>query len=146
MLSWCLRRVVIDTNVLTGALLKPAGHNRRVVRACLEGKWKPLIGQALFLEYEDVLGRRHLYHSSPLSKGEREELFAAFLSVCEWVEVYFSWRPNLPDEGDNHIVELAVAGGAAMIVTQNVRDFRRAQLRFPGLRALRPLEALKELP
>jgi len=137
---------VIDTNVLTGALLKPAGHNRRVVRACLEGKWKPLIGQALFLEYEDVLGRSQLYRSSPLSKGEREELFAAFLSVCEWVEVYFSWRPNLPDEGDNHIVELAVAGGAAMIVTHNVRDFRRAQLRFPGLRELTPQEALKELP
>jgi uncharacterized protein len=137
---------VIDTNVLTGALLRRAGHNRRVIRACLDGKWKPLIGEALFLEYEDVLGRGHLYSSSPLSKREREELFAAFLSVCEWVEIYFSWRPNLPDEGDNHIVELAVAGGAVMIVTHNVRDFRRAQLRFPGLRALRPQEALKDQP
>jgi uncharacterized protein len=145
MLSWVLCRVVIDTNVLTGALLKRAGHNRRVIRACLEGRWKPLIGQALFLEYEDVLGRSHLYHSSPLSKKEREEFFAAFLSVCEWVQVYFSWRPNLSDEGDNHIVELAVAGGAEMIVTHNVRDFRRAQLRFPGLRAVTPQESLKEL-
>ena len=70
MLSSFLRRVVIDTNVLTGALLKRAGHNRRVIRACLEGKWKPLIGQTLFLEYEDVFGRTHLYRSSPLSKIE----------------------------------------------------------------------------
>jgi len=90
---------VIDTNVLTGALLKPAGHNRRVVRACLEGKWKPLIGQALFLEYEDVLGRSQLYRSSPLSKGEREELFAAFLSVCEWVEDIFPGGPTCPMKG-----------------------------------------------
>jgi uncharacterized protein len=137
---------VIDTNVLIGALLKRASHNRGVIRGCLEGKWKPLIGQALFLEYEDVLSRAHLFRSSPLSPPERQEFFAAFLSVCEWVEVYFSWRPNLPDEGDNHVVELAVAGGAARIVTHNVRDFRRSQIRFPGLQVLTPQEFLKELP
>ncbi|HEV2349206.1 MAG TPA: putative toxin-antitoxin system toxin component, PIN family [Terriglobia bacterium] len=136
---------MIDTNILTGALLNRAGHNRAVIRACLERKWRPLIGQALFLEYEDVLGRRHLFRSCPLSQGERQEFFAAFLSVCEWVEIYFSWRPNLPDEGENHIVELAVAGGAEVIVTNNGRDFRRAQLRFPGLRTVSPHEFLKEL-
>ena len=136
---------MIDTNVLAGALLKRAGHNREVIRTCLEGKCRPLIGQALFMEYEDVLGRKHLFHSCPLSGRERQEFFAAFLSVCEWVEIYFSWRPNLPDEGDNHIVELAVAGGAEMIVTNNVRDFRHAQLRFPGLRTVSPHEFLKEL-
>ncbi|MGD0698073.1 MAG: putative toxin-antitoxin system toxin component, PIN family [Terriglobia bacterium] len=140
-----MRLAVIDTNVLTGALLKRAGHNREVIRACLEGKWRPLIGQALFLEYEDVLGRRGLFRSCPLSERERQEFFVAFLSVCEWVQIYFSWRPNLPDEGDNHIVERAVAGGAEMIVTNNVRDFRRAQLRFPALRTVSPHEFLKEL-
>ena len=136
---------MIDTNVLTGALLRRTGHNRRVIRACFEGECRPLIGQALFLEYEDVLGRSHLYASSPLAKKERDEFFAAFLSVCEWVEVYFSWRPNLPDEADNHIVELAVAGGAAMIVTNNIRHFGRAQLRFPGLRAVTPRDFIREL-
>jgi len=122
-----------------------SGHNSEVIRAGLERKWRPLIGQALFLEYEDVLGRSHLFRSCPLSEGERQQFFAAFLSACEWVEIYFSWRPNLPDEGDNHIVELAVAGGAEMIVTNNVRDFRRAQLQFPGLRTVSPHEFLKEL-
>lgn len=136
---------MIDTNVLIGALLKRGGHNREVIRACLESKWKPLIGQALFMEYEDVLGRGQLFRLCPLSQRERQEFFAAFLSVCEWVEIYFSWRPNLPDEGDNHIVELAIAGGAEMIVTNNVRDFRRAQLRFPGLRIVSPDDFLKEL-
>jgi len=54
-----------------------------------------------------------------------------------------SWRPNLPDEGDNHIVELAVAGGAAMIVTNNVRDFRGAELRFPRVRIVAPRELVE---
>jgi putative PIN family toxin of toxin-antitoxin system len=141
-----LDRVVIDTNVFAGALVGGTGYNRRVIRACLSGRLKPLMGQALFLEYEDVLNRRSLFRTSPLSPQERQELFAAFLSVCEWVQIYFSWRPNLPDEADNHIVELAVAGGAAMIVTNNLRDFQGADLRFPDLRMVAPRELVKELP
>ena len=72
-------------------------------------------------------------------------MFAAFLSVCEWVQVYFSWRPNLADEADNHLVELAVAGGAVAIVTNHIRHLQKGQLRFPGLRALTPRALLKEI-
>lgn len=138
-------RVVVDTNVLAGALIGRSTHNRRVIRACLEGRFRPLLGQTLFLEYEDVFGREDLFRESPLSRTERREFFAAFLSVSEWVQVYYLWRPNLPDEADNHLVELAVAGHAAMIVTNNSRDFRTAELRFPDLRVVTPRELIKEL-
>jgi tetratricopeptide (TPR) repeat protein len=73
----------------------------------------PLVGEALFLEYEDVLGRVQLMEKSPLSLAERERFLDAFLGVCEWVDIYFGWRPNLRDENDNHLVELAVAGDLA---------------------------------
>ena len=136
-------RVVIDTNVLIGALIGRLGNNRQAIRACFDGRLKPLIGQTLFLEYEDVMGREALVRNCPLSPAERQEFFAAFFSMCEWVQVYYSWRPNLMDEADNHIVELAVAGGARMIVTNNVRDFRRAELRFPGVRTVTPREVMK---
>jgi putative PIN family toxin of toxin-antitoxin system len=144
MLSSKLDRVVVDTNVLAGALIGRAGSNRWVIRACLEGRLKPLIGQALFLEYEDVLSRKDLYRAFPLSPTERRELFLAFLSVCEWVQIYFSWRPNLPDESDNHVLELAVAGGAAAIITNNIRDFHAAELKFPGLRVVTPRKLAQE--
>lgn len=36
------------------------------------------------------------------------------------------------DEGDNHVAELAVAGGASMIVTNNRADFAGSDLRFPA--------------
>ena len=85
-----------------------------------------------------VLGRRHLFERSPLNARERLRLFESFLSVCDWVKVYYLWRPNLKDEGDNHVLELAVAGGASMIVTNNLADFRGSDLRFPDVRILNP--------
>jgi putative PIN family toxin of toxin-antitoxin system len=140
-----VQRIVVDTNVFAGALLRAEGYRRQVLRACLEERWRPIMGQALFLEYEDVLGREPVFRKSPLSAAERRELFGAFLSVCDWVHVYYLWRPNLRDEGDNHIFELAVAGGAEAIVTNNVGNFRSAELRFPGLQVLAPRDALREL-
>ena len=101
------------------------------------------MGAALFHEYEDVMLHSDPMWKSPLRSEERQTLFEAFLSVCEWVKVYFLWRPNLPDEGDNHLLELAIAGGADTIVTNNVRDVRRGELSFPSLQILTPAEFLK---
>ncbi len=64
---------------------------------------------------------------------------------AEWVRVYYAWRPNLPDEGENHLVELAIAGGAEFIVTRNLRDLQRMELRFPQLKVVSPEDFLKEL-
>ena len=41
-------------------------------------------------------------------------------------------------------MELAVAGRAEVIVTWNTQDFQRAELRFPGLRIVRPNDFLEE--
>jgi len=72
-------------------------------------------------------------------------VLAALAAVGRWVCVYYGWRPNLPDEGDNHLIELAVVGGARAIVTHNVRDLRRGQLLWERLRILTPSECLEEL-
>ena len=139
-----LCQVVLDTNVFVSACLG-SGPANQVMRGCLAGACKPLMGAALFAEYEDVLARDALWLSSPLTREERHDLFDVFLSVCQWTRVYFAWRPNLPDEGDNHLIELAVAGNASVIVTRNLRDLARGELRFAGLRVLDPVSFLKEL-
>jgi len=69
-------------------------------------------------------------------------LWAAIVSRCLWVRVYYLWRPNLHDEADNHVVELAVAGNAEAIVTHNTRRFRRNELRFPRLGIVTPRELI----
>jgi predicted nucleic acid-binding protein len=138
-------RIVVDVNILVAALRSPAGRNREVIRACVMDRALPLMGAALFLECESVLGREHLFHASPLSFRERREFFEGFLGLCEWVPVFYLWRPNLPDEGDNHILELAVAGAAQAIVTNNVADFRRGELSFPNVAILTPKQFLEKI-
>jgi len=109
------------------------GAPRHVIRLALLGEVTPVMGNALFGEYEDVLARGPILAKCILDKGEIRELLNAFYSVCEWTSVYFLWRPNLRDEADNHLTELALAGGANTIVTTNKQDFRNSDLTFPDL-------------
>ena len=137
-------RIVVDTNVFAAAVSSPEGASREVLRRCLLDRYEPLMGQALLAEYESVLARAEPFAASPIDESERDALWSALASRCRWVRVYYLWRPNLPDEADNHVVELAVAGGAEAIVTHNTRDFARAELHFPGLHVLSPGELIAE--
>lgn len=58
-------------------------------------------GTALLSEHEDAPGRAELFRNSRLTSDEREESLDIFLAARHWTRVYFGWRPNLPDEGDN---------------------------------------------
>lgn len=98
--------------------------------ACLQGKYTPLFGVALLAEYEDVLRRDEIFTDTNLSLSERNDLLDDILSVSQWVQIFYLWRPNLIDESDNHLVELAVAGNASYIVSHNTKDFRQSQLSF----------------
>jgi uncharacterized protein len=133
--------IVVDTNVFVGACLGTGAANR-VIEACLLERFQPLMGAALLAEYEDVLARTPLFAKSRLSTAERTELLDIFLATCRWTRIYFGWRPNLRDEGDNHLVELAMAGGASCIVTRNVRDLKSMELKFPGLAIATPAQLL----
>jgi len=52
---------------------------------------------------------------------------------------------DLPDPADRHVVEAALASGAAQIVTANLRDFPRGALAAVGLHAIHPDEFLRDL-
>ncbi|MBK1733012.1 PIN domain-containing protein [Thiococcus pfennigii] len=134
--------VVIDTNVFVSALRSTGGASRGVLRRALTGVFQPLFGNALWLEYQDLLG--HQVWGETTTPAERLQVLSALAKQGRWVKVYYGWRPNLPDEADNHLIELALAGGAAAIVTHNVRDVRRGELRLGDLRILTPVESLEE--
>lgn len=134
----------MDTNVFVSALLKSSSAPRQVFRLCLQKTIQPLMGNALFSEYEEVLGRDSIFKNSLLNARERDNLFNAFLSVCKWLPVYYLWRPNLPDEADNHLLELAIAGNAQWLVTGNAKDIMQGELRLGNCSILTPARFLKE--
>jgi predicted nucleic acid-binding protein len=110
----------------------------------IEGTIDTVMGEALFSEHEDVLARSDLFENCRLNQAERSELLDIYIAQTDWVRIYFGWRPNLRDEGDNHLIELAVAAGANLIITRNVRDFKNMELSFPRIRIITPEDFLRE--
>lgn len=119
--------------------------SRALLRAALTGRYQPLFGNALWLEYEDLLGRDSVW-TEAATRTEWCTMLRALAAAGRWVTVYYGWRPNLPDEGDNHLIELAVAGNAEAVVSFNKKDLMSGQLIMPNLRILTPAECLEILP
>jgi hypothetical protein len=40
------------------------------------------------------------------------------------------WRPNLRDEGDDFVLQIAIVAWPCTIVTHNIVDFTHAEMRF----------------
>ena len=135
--------VVVDTSVLISALIGEQGPSREILRRCLQGTYNPLISNALFQEYEDVSGRKQILDLCSLKDNEIRDLLNSFYSVCDWVAIYYLWRPNIKDEGDNFLIELALAGNADCIITNNINDLNNAELKFPELRIITPEQMLR---
>lgn len=134
--------VVIDTNVFVAGLRSGGGASRVVMRRALGGTLQPLFGNALWMEYQDLLSRP--VWGDATTADERQSVLAALAHQGRWVTVYYGWRPNLPDEADNHLIELALAGGAKAIITHNVRGLRGGELQLGALRVMTPAQCLEE--
>ena len=101
------------------------------------------MGDALFAEYEELVQRGSLWRGVPVTAIERETLLDDFCAAAIWQPIYFRWRPNLPDANDDHVLELAIAGGVEHLVTHNARDFSRGELKFASPRVVTPAQHLK---
>ena len=137
-------KVVIDTSIWISALLTKESNSREVIRLALQSKLAPQMSETLFHEYESVMKRPKIQNNCVLNKKDQEALFNALISVSRWNEVYYLWRPNLSDENDNFVIELAVASGAKYVITYNLKDFKTAELSF-NCQIMTPEQFLKEI-
>lgn len=137
-------RVLLDTSVVVAGLRSQLGASSRVLVAVAEGRLRPLVSTAVFLEYEAVLMRAEHRLATGMSEADVRGFLAALASAAEPVEISFRWRPQLRDPADELILEAAVNGQAEAIVTHNLTDFELGPARF-GIRTLTPAQLLKAL-
>jgi predicted nucleic acid-binding protein len=95
----------------------------------------------LVMEYRDVLSREDL--NLGLSAADIEALIEFHCSVAIKHQIFFLWRPYLPDPKDDMVLELAVTAGCDSVITYNHRDF--AGIEKFGIRAITPAEFLQEI-
>jgi uncharacterized protein len=140
-----MQKVVIDTNIFISALIsRSSSYSRKIIERVFDNSITPLMGEALFHEYIEVANRHDIFKSCVLNEKERQEFLQAYMKCCSWSKIYYKWRPNLQDEGDNHIIELAVAGRADYIITKNIKDLKSGELLFERLQIVTPDEFIKE--
>jgi putative PIN family toxin of toxin-antitoxin system len=133
--------VVLDTNVLVAATRSQRGASFRLLSLLGRGRFDVTISVPLVLEYEDALLREP--GATPLSETAIQDILDYVCSVSLQQDVFFLWRPFLPDPKDDLVLEAAVAGRCDAIVTYNRRDFVGIE-KF-GLRILLPGEFLQEI-
>jgi putative PIN family toxin of toxin-antitoxin system len=111
-------RLVIDTNILVSAALKPDGLQRTVLLLAITKPARLYVTEAIFTEYREVPARPEL----KIRKGLRRQLLALIKNRAQFV------KPTRPlkvakDPGDDKFIECADAARADYLVTGNRRHF-----------------------
>ena len=111
-------RLVIDTNILVSAALKPDGLQRTVLVLAITKPARLYVTEAILAEYLEVLARPELKIRSHL----RQQLLQLIGNRSHLV------RPARPlqaarDPGDDKFLECADAARADYLVTGNQRHF-----------------------
>lgn len=104
----------------------------------------PLASVALAIEYQAVCLRAEHVAAAGMSVAEVRQFPDAVLAMSEPVDIWFLWRPQLRDAGDELVLEAAANGRAEAIVTFNRRDFEPANQLF-GVDLWTPAQTLTRL-
>lgn len=136
-------RVVLDTNVLVAAACSRDGASFALLRALRANQFCMLASVPLFLEYEAVLKRSEQLAQGQRSAASVDAFLDALVLRVEPVHLYYLWRPQLRDAADEMVLETALNGRAAALVTLNRDNFEAAR-KFT-LPVLTPPEFLQQL-
>ena len=137
-------RLVLDTDAIVAAMRSPGGGSAELLRLARCRLVTLTATVPLAIEYEAVCSRAEHLSAAGFGAAEVGVFLDALLGMIEPAEVWFLWRPQLRDPGDELVLEAAVNSGAEAIVGFNRRDFEPAVKRF-GIMFLTPGEALRRL-
>jgi uncharacterized protein len=113
-------RLVIDTNVLISAAIKPAGLQRTVFLIAISKPARLYVSHPILQEYSEVLARPELR----IRKGLRLQLLQLIKNLGHTV-VPTRQLEATSDPADNIFLECADAARADYLVTGNQKHFPR---------------------
>ena len=111
-------RLVIDTNIVVSAALKPDGLQRTVLLLAITKPARLYVSDAIMDEYREVLARPRLN----IPKGRRQQLLQLIRNRSHTVTPARPLQVT-PDPDDNKFVECADAARADYLLTGNQRHF-----------------------
>jgi putative PIN family toxin of toxin-antitoxin system len=131
-------KIVLDTNVLVSAFLKPHSKPARILRLIIQGEIRIIINEAILAEYHEVLTRPSFKlddkHVHAILKLIRDKGIKAPVVAKSF---------QLPDACDEPFLEAAIAGHADALVTGNLKHFPKEKCY--GQNIMLPVEFLKTL-
>jgi len=113
-------RLVIDTNILISAAIKPAGLQRTVLLLAITRPARLYVSRPILEEYSEVLGRPELR----IRKGLRQQLLQ-LIKNHSYSVVPTRRLDVTSDPDDNMFLECADAARADYLVTGNQKHFPR---------------------
>ncbi|HUK52534.1 MAG TPA: putative toxin-antitoxin system toxin component, PIN family [Candidatus Binatia bacterium] len=111
-------RLVLDTNIVVSAAIKPEGLQRTVLVLAMARPARLYVTAPILAEYQSVLARPRFQ----LPKGQRQQ-FLQLLKNCARVVEPFRTLDVAMDPDDNLFLECAEAARADYLVTGNPRHF-----------------------
>ena len=111
-------RVVVDTNVIISALLKPGSKPSRILRLILQGDLAIVINDHILAEYTEVASR-------PIFQLDKDkvQIVLDYLGSVAIRAPSLPIRPSLPDPGDEPFLEAALSTKAHFLITGNKKHY-----------------------
>lgn len=135
-------RVVLDTNVVTSALLW-GGTPERLIEFAGEGRLECFTSEALLAELAGILVRAKFAEKLRQKNLLVVEIVARYREIAETVEAAPIEEAALRDPDDAAVLACALAARAEVIVTGD--DDLRALGSYRGIPVLSPADCLRRL-
>jgi putative PIN family toxin of toxin-antitoxin system len=113
-------RLVLDTNILVSAAIKPDGLQRTVLLLAMTKPARLYVTKAILAEYQEVLARREF----KIRRGLRQQLLQLIKNRTQIVNPERALRVA-KDPDDNKFLECADAARADYLITGSQRHFPR---------------------
>jgi putative PIN family toxin of toxin-antitoxin system len=132
-------RIVLDSNILLVAIGRKSLF-KPIWEAFINGRYKLIVSDDIILEYEEILQQRS-------SEGVAEIIMEIIVESPEVIyqQIYYSWNMISQDPDDNKFFDIAVAGNADFLVTNDAHFNVVKQSLFPTVKVISANEFLELL-